>query len=214
MKQRVVLSKSSRILWDGSALKDARFVLFALSSLLGFLAIYIPFYYTQQWARDQLDVAPDLAFYSVSIMNAGSVAGRLVQLQLASYTGAMTGILFSSIISAVVCYCWIAVKSTTGLIIFTLFYGYSSGAWLALNPVVIANITPRADLIGTRMGMAFMIMAPAALIGNPVAGVLLGHHRPNYLHLQLFAAVAMTAAAGGMAVVLILQRLQTKTWKV
>ena len=60
--------------------------------------------------------------------------------------------------------------------IFCVLFGFFSGACITLSPAIIVSITPDMSLLGTRMGMLVVPNALGVLIGNPIAGAILGNH--------------------------------------
>lgn len=67
-----------------------------------------------------------------------------------------------------------AVATTPGtLVALSILYGFISGSMISLPPAIIAHLTPRADHIGTRVGMAYTIASFFALVGNPIGGAIL-----------------------------------------
>lgn len=81
MRMRIKPSAARR-LFDIAAWKDPAYVAFALASFLGFLGLYIPFFYVQLYSIEKHIMKPDLAFYLVPVLNAGSFFGRLVSLSM------------------------------------------------------------------------------------------------------------------------------------
>lgn len=66
---------------------------------------------------------------------------------------------------AIVSYTWLAVDSTTGFYIFTVFYGMINASFQCLIPTAVASLTPNLNVVGTRLGMAFATISFAALTG-------------------------------------------------
>ena len=71
-------SPSPRRGLDFSAWKEVSYALFACSALFGFLGIYIPFFYVQLYALQQVTVNGNFVFYLLPLLNTGSLFGRLV----------------------------------------------------------------------------------------------------------------------------------------
>lgn len=66
---------------------------------------------------------------------------------------------------AIVSWTWLAVSSTSGFYVFTIFYGIINGAFQCLIPTCVASLTPNLNMVGTRLGMAFATVSFAALTG-------------------------------------------------
>jgi MFS family permease len=87
-----------------------------------------------------------------------------------------------------VAFCWLAVKNVAGYYVFTCFYAAVSGGLQSLIPTSIASITPRLNMVGTRLGMGFGIVSFAALTGPPIGGALQGADGGKYIGPQAWAA--------------------------
>ena len=92
--------------------------------------------------------------------------------------------------------CYLAVSSAGGIIVCTLLFGFFSGIFIALPPVLFVALTKDKSKIGTRMGMGFAMIAIGVLCGGPAAGGILGADRRN-LHwtgVWIYAGVAALVA--------------------
>lgn len=63
---------------DQSAWMETPFVYFGCAMFLGFLGLYIPFFYIQLQSIQQEGLNKDLVFYLLPLLNGGSFFGRLV----------------------------------------------------------------------------------------------------------------------------------------
>jgi MFS family permease len=184
-----------RSLFDRSALKEPPFVLFTLAVFFGFVGIYIPFFYMPSFALQKIPgVTADFSVYTIAMLNAASTFGRIVPNYLADKTGPLNMIVPCALISAVVAYCWIAVENKAGMIVFCILYGFFTGSFVSLPPTAIVTLSPRLEIVGTRMGMVFSVCGLGLLIGNPVGGAILGAG-DSFLGLQLFCACTIVASA-------------------
>lgn len=75
---------------------------------------------------------------------------------------------------------------TGGIVVFCLFFGFFSGAFVSLGPAVVSALTPDPRLFGARLGMLFIPAAIGVLIGNPIAGAILDH---GWKGLQSFCGI-------------------------
>lgn len=97
--------------------------------------------------------------------------------------------------SVVVLALWIPSRTSATSILFSILYGFGSGAFISLSPAVIAQISDIRQL-GVRSGTFFAIVSVAALTGNPIGGALLPNAQTgSYLKLQLFTGVVMLAGS-------------------
>ena len=98
---------------------------------------------------------------------------------------------------------WIGIHTTIGLILFCLFYGFFSGAFISLSlNVIAAALCPHTSVLGVRMGMICFPTAIGFLIGNPIAGTILKH---SWTGLQVFCGGTMVLATLGVSVVRIMK---------
>lgn len=89
-----------------------------------------------------------------------------------------------------------AVTNVAGIVVCTLLFGFFSGIFIALPPVLFVKLTKDKSKIGTRMGMGFAMIALGVLCGGPGGGGILGNDRQN-LHwtgVWIYAGVAALVA--------------------
>ena len=174
MRTRVPPVGRKRALVDPAALRDPAFVLFVLASTAMFLTLYTAFFYVQLF--DELHGLSSTAFapYTVTLLNVGSVFGRIVPNYLADRLGSVNIIIVCAAVSAVLLYGWLGIHNLAGLVVFALLYGAFSGGIVSVTPSAILTLSPNLGMIGTRMGMAFMLTGVATLVGTPIAGAILG----------------------------------------
>lgn len=78
-----------------------------------------------------------------------------------------------TILSGLLCFgTWAVTSSIPVLISFVLLYGFCSGIFIAVLPVIVAQITPDAKL-GGRIGTFYSFCAIAQLVGSPIGGALI-----------------------------------------
>lgn len=77
MRVRVKPGAARRLI-DSSAWQEPSFLLLSVAEFLGFMGLYVPFFYVQLYAIQKTDIDEHLAFYLVTLLNAGSLFGRLV----------------------------------------------------------------------------------------------------------------------------------------
>jgi hypothetical protein len=75
MRFRVKPGKVRSII-DWTAFTDWPFMLFVLGSMIGFIGLYVGFFYTSFYGEATGYTNEALSFYLVPILNAGSVLGR------------------------------------------------------------------------------------------------------------------------------------------
>ncbi|EME85210.1 uncharacterized protein MYCFIDRAFT_65738 [Pseudocercospora fijiensis CIRAD86] len=192
MRVRVLPPQKRRLL-DLSAFREVPYTAFSFAEFLGFMGMYIPFFYIQSFASAQQITGSSLAFWMLPIMNAASSFGRIIPNFFADKTGPLNMLIPTSALAAVLAFCWIAVDGLAGLLVFCIMYGLFSGTFVSLPPTTVVSLSPSLSVVGTRMGMSFSFAAFGVLVGNPVAGAILTSR--GWLGLQLFCACSVVAAA-------------------
>jgi predicted MFS family arabinose efflux permease len=176
-----------RALIQLSAFKDVQFVLFCIAIFLGFLGFYNYLIYVQPWAIETGIVSDNLGFYLVPMLNAASTFGRIAPNFLADHIGPLNVLTPAATITSIIAYCWVAVHNAPGIIALSTLYGFFSGGFVSLPPVVMMTITKDLRNFGTRLGMCFSLTSFALLVGTPIGGAILGNSQ-RYLGVQLFCA--------------------------
>ncbi|KAJ5308702.1 hypothetical protein N7508_004081 [Penicillium antarcticum] len=182
--------KEKRKLWQFSAFKEPAFTIFVIAMFVGFLGFYNFLFYVQSYAIETHIVDPNLGFYLLSMLNAASTCGRIGPNFLADHVGPLNMLTPLVTITAILAFIWIRVHTVPGIIILAVLYGFFSGGFVSLPPVVMATMTPDVRDLGTRLGMVFTVTSIGLLIGTPIGGAILGDNK-NFLGLQLFTACCL-----------------------
>ncbi|KAF2473027.1 MFS general substrate transporter [Lindgomyces ingoldianus] len=173
MRVRVLPAKK-RSLLDLAAFKLLPYTFHCLGFFLGFVGLYMPFFYSQVYAIEQHIVSPDLAFYLLAVMNSTSVFGRIIPNWLADKVGPYNVVIPCTLVSGILCFCFITADTSAGLIVLIGFYGFFSGTFVSLPPTIIVHLSLDArHKIGTRLGQSFACIALGLLIGTPIGGAIL-----------------------------------------
>lgn len=97
----------------------------------------------------------------------------------------------------------VAVENAGGLIAEALLFGFFSGIFIALPPVLFVALTQDKSKVGTRIGMGFSMVGLGVLAGGPGGGGILGTGSSN-LHwtgVWVYAGVCALAAGGIFCIV-------------
>lgn len=92
---------------------------------------------TSPFAADALEhgISSNLALYSLSILNAASIFGRIIPNWLADTYGPLTILVPQCFISGVLIFLFLPMcKTAGGLVAFTILFGFSSGACASRIP--------------------------------------------------------------------------------
>lgn len=148
MKQRVKPPKPRSII-DYTAFTDIPYMTFTIGCLVGFVGLYVAFFYTSFYGESTGYTDTSLSFYLVPILNAGSVFGRTLPNILADKIGPTNIIVPGSACVGIVLLCMIAVRNAGGLIVEALLFGFFSGIFIALPPVLFVALTKDKSKVGT-----------------------------------------------------------------
>jgi MFS family permease len=185
-----VMPKQKRALLELAAFKEAPYAIFCTAMFFGFVGFYGPIYYLQPYAINTGITDENLGFYLLPILNAASIAGRILPNFLTDKAGPLNILIPASLVSGILAICWIAIHNLPGMLAFSVLYGFFSGGFVSLPPVALVSLTPNLRTLGTRMGQSFFIASLGLLVGSPVAGEIL-HRTGSYLGLQLFSGLTI-----------------------
>ncbi|KAJ4349884.1 uncharacterized protein N0V89_008503 [Didymosphaeria variabile] len=193
MRVRVLPAKS-RSLFDFPAFKMPAYSLMVAGFFVGFMGLYMPFFYAQVYALTDHITNTNLSFYLLAIMNATSVFGRIIPNYLADKLGPFNVVIPCTILSGVLCFCFISAKSAAGIIVLMAFYGFFSGTFVSLPPTIIVHLSLKErGKIGTRLGQSFAVVAVGLLVGTPCGGAILD--RSGFWAVWVYGGVMLLASA-------------------
>lgn len=186
--------KPRKSIIDFSGFRELPFCLFCLAAFIGFIGLYIPFFYITEFGGEKAGLDSTLAFYMLPVLSAGSIFGRIFPSFIADYLGPLNVLSLCTIVAGLLGFCWIAVHDTlAGLIVWALLYGAFSGAFVSLQPSTVVSITDDMSIVGGRLGMNTFCAALGILVGNPIAGVIVGHG--SWVGLQAFCGGTLLVGA-------------------
>lgn len=189
MKVRI-MPKQKRALLELAAFKEIPYASFCIALFFGFIGFFGPIYYLQPYAINTGITDENLGFYLLPILNAASIAGRILPNFVTDKAGPLNILIPAALISGLLGVVWIGIKNLPGMIIFAILYGFFSGGFVSLAPVAIISLTPDIRTLGTRMGQSFFVSSLGLLVGSPVAGEIL-NKTGSYLGLQLFSGLTV-----------------------
>lgn len=109
-----------------SLLKNTTFLLLCAGLSITYLGMFSPFFYATSYAQS-LGHPTSFAFYLVSIINAASLFGKILPGVLVDRYGHFNLCGVAAMLSGTTALCWTAATSITGLVIWALAYGLTSG---------------------------------------------------------------------------------------
>ena len=99
------------------------------------------------------------------------------------------------------------VSNVGGMVVVALLFGFFSGVFIALPPVLFVALTKDKSKVGTRIGMGFAMIGIGVLCGGPGGGGILGNDGSN-LHwngVWIYAGVTTMAAGTVFTIIRILR---------
>lgn len=174
MRVRVGENPRKRKVIDLTHFKDKLYLIACLSFFVNFLGLYVFYYYISLYATEVAGTDQSLANYLLAILNAGSFLGRLIPNWIAGRYGLMNVQIIFGVISSALAFALLGIKTTGGVVAFTVVYGFVSAPYVSLPIPIVTSLSPDKSVWATRLGMSFAIIGLGALIGSPVAGAILG----------------------------------------
>ncbi|KAF4586380.1 hypothetical protein EYR38_010656 [Pleurotus pulmonarius] len=154
-------------------LTDIPFMLTSFGVFVITWGIFFPYFYIQLFAVLH-GVDPKIAFYSLAIMNAAGLPGRIFPGLLADRFGPFNIIVPVLLVNAALIFSLFGVSNEGGIVAFVVLYGAFSGAFVTLWAPCAAALAVHPNEVGIRFGVGYFMSAFGALIGTPINGALLG----------------------------------------
>lgn len=200
-----VRSPTAKMVVDPRGFTEPVFGTFVTALFFQFLAYYIPLFYLTTYAAVKLKTGKDFAFDLLAISNAASFFGRTVPYLLGSRITPIQILIFWEAVGILLLFSWTAVTSASGMVVWTIAWGFLSGVLVTAPAASTAHptLSPSLDVIGARLGMSWSTAAVGVLIGAPIAGALADVANADFLHAQVFAGIVMAVAVVFMTVPLV-----------
>ncbi|KAI0140715.1 MFS monocarboxylate transporter-like protein [Pestalotiopsis sp. NC0098] len=180
-----------RSLFDPTAFKDLDFVVMCLGVFFIWLAYWVPFFLIPTFAESALGASSSLAFYLLVIINAASIPGRLLAAFIIPYVDNAGGMVAFGLASTIVLFAWCAVKTTAGFVAWAIVLGVAMAPLAVFQPTIVPQLTPRVELVGTRMGIALAFAAFGVLAGVPISSSLVNTRSGEFWKMQVFLGCCM-----------------------
>ncbi|KAJ7852382.1 MFS general substrate transporter [Mycena olivaceomarginata] len=155
--------------------RDRAYVFTSIGIATYAIGVYFPIFYLQLDAVKH-GINTTLSFYSLVMMNAASVVGRLAPGFFAERVGILKVLMVAAGCGAVFILSMIALKTIASVVVLGVCYGLCVGVYITLIPPLLAILTEDIGELGLRMGVAFAVMGVGGLIGPPINGALLTGH--------------------------------------
>ncbi|KAF4588819.1 hypothetical protein EYR40_010374 [Pleurotus pulmonarius] len=154
-------------------LTDIPFMLTSFGVFVITWGIFFPYFYIQLFAVVH-GVDPKIAFYSLAIMNAAGLPGRIFPGILADRFGPFNIIVPVLLVNSALIFSLFGVSNEGAIVAFVVLYGAFSGAFVTLWAPCAAALAVHPNEVGIRFGVGYFMSAFGALIGTPINGALLG----------------------------------------
>ncbi len=156
-----------------AAIRTPAFGLLYLNSFLSSMALFVPFVYLPAFAHDH--GANEIASAAlISIIGGASVIGRLGLGAIADRTSTIRLYQACYLLLAVSFLLWLVGSSYATMVVFAIAMGTGYGGFVALSPAVLAELFGVARL-GTVMGILYTSGGVGALLGPPIAGMIIDY---------------------------------------
>ena len=175
-------------------LKEAGYTFLVAGSGLYLLNVFTPYFNAPVLAQSN-SLPPNIAQYSVAILQAGSFVGRAAAGVLADYFGVWNvfgTMLFGSAISVFAF--WTPTVGVAPAIVGMVLFGIFSGGWFTLCAAACATISPVTE-IGMRLGMLWTAAGIPILVGPVVAGLLVTAGGDKFTYAGIFCGITFLIAS-------------------
>ena len=143
--------------------KNVDFLIYTAGAFLVFWGLFGPFNFLPTFALQDSGTA-NVALYTVSILNAASIPGRIVPSYFSDSWGRLSTMTVMSWIASIsVMIIWLPINfyhSLAGIIIFAIVFGFSSGAFVGLMTASLVDVCGgHVQNLGAILGTYFSIVA-------------------------------------------------------
>lgn len=130
-----------------------------------------------------------------------SLFGRLLAGVLSDRVGTYNVLMIACYLAGIFCLAlWIPAANTAAVMAFTILFGMTSGAYIALAAALVVRISPIRE-IGYRTGLLFFIGAFSGLTASPIAGAILQREDGSYTGMQVFSGAMLLVGSSFILVV-------------
>jgi len=184
-----------RSLLDPTAFRDPAFMAFSLALFLMWIAYWVPFFLLPTFAQFKADASSNLAFNVLVICNASTIPGRYLAVPLSKQFGPARTMCGFALASSTLLFGWAGVKSVAATIVWAVLIALFMGPLAVIYPIIVPQLSPDKDLVGTRMGISSAAAALGTLVGFPVTSALDDIASGTFWKSQVFVACCMLGGA-------------------
>ncbi len=201
LSEKVTLSRKEKVKsyfnsFDFKALKDPKYFFCVLGAVFAEISAISSITYFASYSKTRGFSVND-SFILVSLVNAGTLPGRLITGYLADKVGRFNVFIVTIIFTAVVnLTVWMPFGyNSKVLYAYSVFYGVFSGSVFSLLPVCCGQVCKTEDF-GKRYSTMYFIIAFGTLFGVPIGGAIIGDKSvERYNYFIIYTAVTAVASA-------------------
>ncbi|KAL0945864.1 hypothetical protein HGRIS_012148 [Hohenbuehelia grisea] len=180
-------------------LTDVPYMIATLSYFLISWGLFFPFFYLQLYAVLH-GIDTKLAFYTITIMNAASLPGRVLPSMLADRFGPLNIMIPMCFVSGILIFAMLGVQTVAATVVFAVLYGIFSGGFFSLLGACISAFSKDYSELGVRLGFVFFLSAFGPLAGTPIDGALLQGDAFTWWKSIVFSGCALLLGTSLLAV--------------
>ncbi|OCK82289.1 MFS general substrate transporter [Lepidopterella palustris CBS 459.81] len=178
------------------AFGELTYLLYVVSMFFAFVGVWVAYFYVRPFSRTILHVSDSTSFNLILLINGVGIPGRLVPALIADkYVGPINVFIPTLFLAGVLLFSWAAVNSASGIMIFTIFYGFFGAGVQSLLQAGLASLNTDPKKAGVRIGMGFSVVGIASLLGGPIGGALVQKADGRYLGTQMFAGACLVVGS-------------------
>jgi len=172
MRTRLPPSKGRRHIPFAEFARDTPYVFIILGGMVLIFDISFVVFFIQLFGTIA-KISYELSFYTLPIMNAASVVGRIIPVLFVHRCGVVNLNIICTTAMAALIYSLAVVKTANGLLAFAIVYGFFEGGVITLTPTLLASFAKDVDEVGARIGVSFTLSGIMGLFVAPIDGALL-----------------------------------------
>ncbi|EEA19317.1 monocarboxylate permease, putative [Talaromyces marneffei ATCC 18224] len=161
-----------RSILDPTAFHDPAFMAFCLAIFLMWVSYWVPFFLLPTFALFKVGASSNIAFYVLVICNASTIPGRYLAVPISNRFGPALTMGGFAMASSIILFGWVGVESVTSTIIWAILIALFMGPLGALYPIIVPHVSPKKELVGTRIGISSAAAAFGTLVGFPITSAL------------------------------------------
>lgn len=154
-------------------------------------------------------MGPNLAFYTIAVLNAASTFGRVIPNIIADKIGPLNVIVPCAFLTGILQYSLVGARGTGSVMAIIALFGFFSGTLVSLPGTIYVQLAGEKNRsrIGTRMGMGFATASIGVLTGTPISGAVL--KASSFEYVWIYGGTML--CAGSMLIMFC--RLAQSEWK-